>query len=120
MPPLETLADGLAREVEAWLAEDVRARAPVRVEGLLKGGKVKCEYRLYECRRRGPGHTWEETRRWKGKVEDTVDRLVSVVDPADTPGERRARLADDLAVLVSELAGVGPEQGWRNTPVLHG
>jgi hypothetical protein len=106
---LEPVAQGLVHEAEEWLDGGVRA---VDVSAHLKGGKLECEFKRYECVQRGPACSWEERQSWKADVEDEADEPVATLNLPATPSEPErtawlARLEGELLAFVDSL-GLAP------------
>ncbi len=95
---LEPAAAMLAREAESWAGGD----GATRVRAGLKGGKVECEFKRYECVRRGPACNWEERQSWSAELEDETEEPVAILE-LPLLESSLAALAADLFAFVKRV-----------------
>ena len=108
---LEPAAAMLAREADSW----GDGYGATRVRAGLKGGKVECEFKRYECVRRGPACNWEERQSWSAELENETDESIATLQ---RPLSENALLAleADLLAFVKRVAFPGVDQAPETAP----
>jgi len=96
----------LLKSSAKWPHDGQKGCLDISVSTYLEGGKVKCEFVKYECKRKGYKNVWEEKDKWKATVQVKPDDLVPVgmlekID-LDESGIAR-RLEKDLAHILTPL-----------------
>jgi len=86
-----------------WL-RDESAPGDIFVTGHLEGGKVTCQFILYQCKRRGTVNIWEEVAKWKAKIKDERDEFLGTLKEME-PTEQGIpeQVASDLTRLLMQF-----------------
>ena len=90
----------LLQQIVEWLSSEKTARN-VSIIGHLEGGKVKCKFILYHCKRKDKKNTWKEENKWMATIKDESNEPVgSLLGLVSTKPKMHKRMEQQLIRLI--------------------